>query len=163
MGYEEGECVWAKYKDYPWWPGQIHFVSKRKRARSKRSSLSVKWFGDFPVKTNECKMINIIPWDPEDKDRIYPDVDDQDLPSFNDATDECNTVHLRICEERGIEPTETRWIMNEPMRQKQTKKTAKYLIWKKLMIILTTMKMMILRRMRDGVLCVLRQRKKKRE
>ena len=49
--YTEGECVWAKYQDYPWWPGQTVNISKRERARSKRASLSVKWFGDFPVKT----------------------------------------------------------------------------------------------------------------
>merc|ERR1712233_210114 len=43
----------------------------------------------------------------KEKDRIFVEVNDEDLESFNDATDECNTVHLQICEERGIDPTET--------------------------------------------------------
>ena len=34
-------------------------------------------------------------------------MDDADIDSFNDATDECNTVHLQICEERGIDPVES--------------------------------------------------------
>merc|ERR1712228_381098 len=103
--YKEGDCVWAIWEDFPWWPGQIRFLSKRKRARN--NSLSVKWFGDLPMGTNECKLSDIIPWDPEEKDRIFPDVDDQDWESFNNATDECNTMYLQICKERGIEPIET--------------------------------------------------------
>ena len=40
-----GDCVWAKYLDYPWWPGQIKSSSNNPKDR-----ISVKWFGGVQVK-----------------------------------------------------------------------------------------------------------------
>ena len=54
--WKDGDVVWAKYKDYPWWPGQIeinntstthHRSSRRSRKTKKPSTICVKWFGDF--------------------------------------------------------------------------------------------------------------------
>ena len=51
--YNDGDCVWAKYLDYPWWPGQIELNDRRppSRRRKKRTTITVKWFGEFGVKT----------------------------------------------------------------------------------------------------------------
>ena len=40
-----GDCVWAKYQNYPWWPGQIESSSNHEN-----SEISVKWFGNVQVK-----------------------------------------------------------------------------------------------------------------
>merc|ERR1712154_676577 len=77
--YADGEVVWAKYLDYPWWPGQVEINNKpqsRRRKNSKKSTITVKWFGDFGAKTNECKLINVVSWDPDDANSIYVEVDD---------------------------------------------------------------------------------------
>ena len=57
--YEDGECVWAKYLDYPWWPGQIEIAANdtrpknKRRKNRKRTTITVRWFGEFGVKTYE--------------------------------------------------------------------------------------------------------------
>ena len=54
--WNDGDVVWAKYRDYPWWPGQIeintHKTKKRRTTRkSSKTTICVKWFGDYPTPT----------------------------------------------------------------------------------------------------------------
>lgn len=93
----------------------------------------------MPTNTNrnECKLVNVIPWDPDEIDRIFVEVDDADTESFQESADQCNTVYLQICEEKGIEPSKAaliydekntereNWALKQPKSKKKTKKKAK--------------------------------------
>ena len=86
---------------------------------------------------NECKLINVIPWDPDEIDRIFVEVDDADTESFQESADQCNTVYLQICEEKGIKPSQAaliydkkntereNWSSKQPKSKKKTKRKAK--------------------------------------
>ena len=39
--HENGECVWAKYLDYPWWPAHTNVIT------NDTTTITVKWFGQF--------------------------------------------------------------------------------------------------------------------
>eukprot|EP01083_Nonionella_stella_P092463 258876_1 len=108
--YQNGDCVWAKYLDYPWWPGQIEVCSATyspRRKKSKRTTVTVRWFGGFPIKTNKCKLVNVIPWNPDDGDKIFADVHEENHESFQGSMDEANAVYLDLCAERGNEPIQS--------------------------------------------------------
>ena len=97
--YLDGDCVWAKYMDYPWWPGQIQInnnnsSSYRRRKNNKKSTITVKWFGEFGIKSNECKLSNVLLWNPDEADRVYIEIDDADLDEVQNAMDSANTVYF---------------------------------------------------------------------
>ena len=92
--FKKGDCVCAKYRDYPLWPGQIELNSHAQTSQNS-NKISVKWFGDFSEASNECKVESVIPWSLEQKDRILVEVKEEDLDAFNDAVNNCNNVHLQ--------------------------------------------------------------------
>eukprot|EP00485_Elphidium_margaritaceum_P007199 CAMPEP_0202709692 /NCGR_PEP_ID=MMETSP1385-20130828/21780_1 /ASSEMBLY_ACC=CAM_ASM_000861 /TAXON_ID=933848 /ORGANISM="Elphidium margaritaceum" /LENGTH=243 /DNA_ID=CAMNT_0049369019 /DNA_START=150 /DNA_END=878 /DNA_ORIENTATION=+ len=124
--YEDGECVWAKYADYPWWPGQIELPPKKtKRGRKpKHKTIQVRWFGEFGVPTNAVQKRFVIPWDPDEIDRVYVEVDEEDVTTFQESVDECNTVYMQLCEEQGVEPLESAVVYDKKDAQREkTRKT----------------------------------------
>ena len=63
--------------------------------------------------------MNVIPWDPDEIDRIYVEVDDADTDSFQESVDQCNIVYLQICEEKGIEPIKAAVVYDEKNTERE--------------------------------------------
>ena len=102
--FRHDDCVWAKFRDYPWWPAQI-WLDKRDRGRHdnhRTATVQVRWFGAFGVESNGCGLDKIIAWDP---DRAFSLLHNNALvESCRDAMNEANSVYLNMCEKRGVEP-----------------------------------------------------------
>merc|ERR1712154_192161 len=111
--WDDGDIVWAKYIDFPWWPAQIECnnnnnrrCNNNRRRRRNKTRIKCKWFGDG-FESNQCELMNVIEYDPEDMDRIFIEVNDEDIALFEDAVDDANTAYLRLCEKRGYLPLQT--------------------------------------------------------
>ena len=119
----DGQIVWGKYKNYPYWPGMIidyipnDYNNKRKSKRKSRYNnnnnnnnsnddsneyIGIKWFGDFGKQCNKVLTKNISQWDLSQKYKIYRYVGNFDKIHFHESCDQAMNAHKQYCFENGI-------------------------------------------------------------
>ena len=69
--YEDGECVWAKYLDYPWWPGQIEIAANDTRPKNKRRKIIFKMSTGLSTREKLSIVGKLIGRSKLDKETIY--------------------------------------------------------------------------------------------
>jgi len=98
MKYTHGQVVWAKFADFPWWPGTVALERKDKGGQQK---VTVQWFGDYGEQSNECVRGKTLPFDPQLKDIIFKEVKKADHSSFESSVAEATRVWRELKEETG--------------------------------------------------------------
>jgi len=83
--YDNGQIVWAKHLEFPWWPAKVELAHRQNTARGSSRVIPVTWFGDYGATICSCAKTSLIPFDEDLIKIIREEVQSDDMESFDQS------------------------------------------------------------------------------